>query len=95
MRVVSFLFFLIILLLGISFAVLNAQLVSINYYLGASKLPLSLLLVIVLGIGAVLGWITGVFVWLRLKVENTKLTHRIKVVEKEVSQLRTQPLHES
>jgi putative membrane protein len=95
MRILSFLIFLVILFLGISFAVLNAQQVIINYYLGTSKLPLSLLLVLVLGIGALVGWITGLLVWLRLKAENLKLGHRVKIIEKELAQLRTQPIHET
>jgi lipopolysaccharide assembly protein A len=95
MRILSFLIFLVILFLGISFAMLNAQPVIVNYYLGTSKPPLSLLLVLVLGIGALVGWITGLLVWLRLKAENLKLSHRVKIIEKELVQLRTQPIHET
>lgn len=95
MRIFSFIIFLIIIFLGVTFAVMNAQPVDINYYLGTNKLPLSLLLVLVLGIGAFIGWLTGLLLWLRLKGENLRLSHRIKIVEKEINQLRTLPVNES
>ena len=92
MRFISGVIFIVILFLGATFAVLNSQLVSINYYLGTNKLPLSLLVVIVLGAGALIGWLTGLFLWLKLKGENLRLSHRLKAAEKELTELRTLPL---
>lgn len=85
----------LVLLLGVSFAVLNATPVNINYYFNSSKLPLSLLLVIVLGLGAFIGWLTGVWMWMRLKAETFRLSHRVKSLEKELNQLRTLPVNEA
>jgi len=79
MRIVSLLIFLIILFVGVGFAVVNAEPTVFNYYFGSAKLPLSLLLVIGLGIGALIGWCTGLAVWLRLKRENAKLLHQLKL----------------
>jgi putative membrane protein len=95
MRILSFIVILIVLILGVTFAVMNAQPVSINYYLNISKIPLSLLLVLVLGVGGFIGWLTGLWMWLRLKTENFRLGHRIKTLEKELDQLRTQPVNET
>jgi putative membrane protein len=95
MKIVSFVIFMLVLILGVSFAVLNAAPVTINYYFNTSKLALSLLLVIVLGIGAFIGWLTGLWVWMRLKAENFRLSHRIKTLEKELNQLRTLPVNET
>lgn len=95
MRIFSFLVVVIILLLGATFAVLNAAPVSINYYISTAKLPLSLLLVLVLGIGGFIGWLTGVWMWMRLKAENFRFAHRIKTLEKELDQLRTLPVNET
>jgi putative membrane protein len=95
MRIFSFLVILIVLILGVTFAVMNAEPVSINYYLNTSKIPLSLLLVLVIGIGAFIVWLTGLWMWLRLKTENFRLHHQIKTLEKELAQLRTQPLNET
>ncbi len=95
MRILSFLVILIVLLIGVTFAVLNAAPVSINYYLSTTKIPLSLLLVLVLGVGGFIGWLTGLWMWMRLKTENFRLSHRIKTLEKELDQLRTLPVNES
>lgn len=95
MRVFTYIFFLFIVLLGITFACLNADPVAINYYLGAEKLPLSLLLVLTLAIGALLGLIVGIIMCIRLKRENHRLAHRVKLAEKEVANLRTQPLKDT
>jgi putative membrane protein len=95
MRIFRFLLIVIILFLGVTFAVLNATPVNINYYLNSTTIPLSLLLVIVLGIGAFIGWLTGGLMWMRLKAENFRCTHRIKTLEKELNQLRTLPVNQS
>lgn len=81
--------------LGATFAVMNAQVVTINYYIGTNRLPLSLLLVIILGVGGVIGWLAGFWMWVRLKAENVKSNFRIKSLEKELSHLRTHPVNES
>ena len=84
-----------VLFLGVTFAVLNAQQVTVNYYADTAKLPLSLLLVIVLGIGVFIGWLTGLLLWLRSKADNIRLSHKLKSAEKELNQLRTSPLNET
>jgi putative membrane protein len=45
----------LVLFFGIAFAVLNANIVTINYYFAKSNLPLSLLLIITLFLGFLLG----------------------------------------
>jgi putative membrane protein len=94
-KIFSFLIIVFILLLGVTFAGLNSQEVTINYYVNSAKLPLSLLLVLILGVGGLIGWLTGFLLWLRLKAENMRLSHKLKVSEKEVNQLRTLPLNET
>lgn len=95
MRWISYLIFLLVVLLGISFAVLNAKPVVINYYIATREMPLSLLLVIALGAGLLLGWITNVLFWIRMKAENHRLKRQLVTLEKEVSNLRTSPLKDS
>ena len=95
MRIIGLIFFLIVLFLGVTFAVLNAQEVAVNYYLGTSHLPLSLLIVIVLGVGVIMGWGVGFWLWLKVKAENIRLSYRTKNLEKELNQLRTSPVQET
>jgi len=77
LRKIKKLFFIIALLLflalGLSFAILNASPVSIDYYLGNHQIALSLLLVYALGIGLLLGFVSGSFSRLRLKRANRQL----------------------
>jgi len=46
---------LLVIIFGIVFAVLNAEDVQLNYYLGSVELPLSLVLVLAMILGALLG----------------------------------------
>lgn len=72
-RVIGFLFLLVIVLFGLSFALLNAQPVELDYYFGAVTLPLSLVLVIAVIIGAVLGVLAALGVILRQRREVGRL----------------------
>lgn len=92
MRIVSYIIALIIIILGLTFAAMNANTVSFNYYLGIHEISLSLLLVYALGIGVILGLCVALSVIFRLKRENMHLKHRLKNVEKEVENLRTIPV---
>lgn len=95
MRVISYIVCLFIIILGITFACLNAEPVTINYYLGTDKQPLSLLLVLTFGIGALLGLLVGIVLCLKLKSENYRLSHRFKLAEKELANLRAMSLKEN
>lgn len=95
MRIFSYLALLIILILGVSFAILNATPVTINYYIGQQHIPLSLLLVIAFALGCLIGIFVGTFMYCRLKSQNYKLKNRIKMAEKEISNLRTMPLQDN
>lgn len=95
MRILGLVFFIIVILLGISFAVLNAEEVKLNYYFGTTSLPLSLVTVIAFAIGAILGILVSLFLILRLKSQNAKLRRTIRNAEKEVKNLRNLPIKDS
>ena len=84
-RIVSSVLLIIILLLGISFAIINADPVLVNYYVASGSIPLSLLLVYTLGIGVVLGFLTMLGSWLTLKLENHSLKQTIKQTKHSLS----------
>ncbi|MCK4950389.1 MAG: LapA family protein [Gammaproteobacteria bacterium] len=92
MRIIGILFFILIAITGIAFAVLNADPVTLNYYLGAAETPLSLALVGALGLGALLGVIASTGVILRMKRELSKLRRERKNTEKEIMNLRNIPI---
>ncbi len=82
MRIVSYIFFIVLLILGVVFACLNHQEVSVNYFVDEAHLPLSLLLVIVFALGGIIGLLVAGFVVMRQKLENISLKHKLKKLEK-------------
>jgi len=92
MRIFSFIVFLILFSLGITFAFLNHNHVVFNYYFATKEISLSLLLIFSLGIGILLGLLFTAFYWLKVKTENIRLKSRYKEAEKEISNLRSLPI---
>ena len=94
MKLLNYCLLLLIILLGMSFAILNAEPVTINYYIASQKMPLSLILVIALGFGLILGMLLSLKVYFRGKTKQRALMHRVKMAEKEVENLRAMPLRD-
>lgn len=94
-KILTYSFFTCLAVLGLVFASLNPHLVEVNYIVGILKLPLSVLLVLALGIGILLGLMAAMAVYIRLKREIYGLKSHIKLTQKEVENLRTLPLNES
>jgi putative membrane protein len=93
-RILSYLFLLMIVLLGITFATLNSGIVTLNYYIGHKAFPLSILLVSVFATGCLLGLLVGLSIVIRLKLKAYRLRQRLKIAEKEVANLRAIPLQD-
>jgi lipopolysaccharide assembly protein A len=92
MRVVTYLFLILLVLVALTFAGLNAESVSINYYLGKTQLPLSLLAILSFILGGLLGLCLAFTIYIKLKYANRRLRHRLKLVEEELINLRALPL---
>ena len=92
MRIFSYIFFLLIMLFGITFAVLNANQVAFNYYFAIKQISLALLLVFSFGIGILIGFIFTAVSILKAKAESRRLKSRLKVAEKEIENLRAIPI---
>lgn len=78
----------------LSFAALNAAPVTIDYYLGQHQVPLSLLLVVTLALGALLGSLVGLARVLHVKRELARLRRAARATEEEVRNLRALPLRD-
>jgi putative membrane protein len=94
MRIVSYFFLLVIVLFGLAFAALNSESVTINYYFDQSTLPLSLLLVIVLAFGCLVGMVAGIWLLIKAKMLNYRLSQRLNMAQKEIDNLRAIPLQD-
>lgn len=81
-----------ILLFGLAFHLKNNQLIELDYYIGALEMPLSLLVVLVLCLGAILGVLSSLPVIIKLKRQKMKLDKQIKNTEKEINNLRVLPV---
>jgi len=79
-------------LFGITFAALNANSVVFNYYFNSKQISLALLLVGALGIGIFLGFIFMLFTLIKLKKDKYKIKSQLKIVEKELENLRSLPI---
>lgn len=91
MRIVTYLFLILLVVLALIFAGLNADLVSVNYYLGIKRLPLSLLILLSFISGGLLGLLTAFITYVKLKYVSRRLRHRLNLVEKELINLRALP----
>ena len=83
---------LILLIIGILFAVLNAEPVTLHYYFGENQLPLSLVIISSIIIGALLGIVASAVIILKLKRDNARLRKTSEASEKELKNLRPMPL---
>ena len=95
MRIISYFFLLIIILFGMTFATLNSESVTINYYFSQTSVALSLLLVLVFALGCLIGMIAGLWLLLKAKLKSHRLRQRLNLAEKEIENLRAIPLQDS
>lgn len=69
MRIVSYIFLLILILIGITFAMLNAQSVTLNYYVGQKEMPLSLLIAASFILGCLVSMCVSILWVLKVKFQ--------------------------
>ena len=94
-RIIIYTILLLVALVGLSFALLNSDIVTLNYYFGKLQAPLSLVMVIALALGAVMGVLASMWAVLAQKRELAKLRKAAKVTEKEITNLRSIPMRDS
>jgi len=86
--------YLLLVLVGVSFAVLNAASVKINFYFSTLAMPISVLVVVILGVGVFLGFFLFLGKYWRLKAEHRKIKNQLRLTEKEIRNLRAIPLQD-
>ena len=92
LRLVYLTMTLLVVIFGIVFAVLNADNVQLNYYLGSVELPLSLVLVLAMIMGAILGIFASLSLIIGSRRDAAKLKRAVEVAEKEILNLRNIPI---
>lgn len=91
-RIIAIAIFITVVVIAAGFAVVNDAPVTLNYYVGTFTLPLSILMVLTLIIGAALGAFALMFSTLRLRYENRRLTKKLSISEQEIDSLRILPI---
>jgi len=94
-RLVGLIIVLLVIAFGLSFALLNAEPVALDYYLGTANLPFSLALTLSLVLGAILALLAAGGVMIRQRREAARLRRRIGQMEKELRELRKSPLRDA
>lgn len=94
-RIVIYAILLVVALVGLSFALINAETVTLNYYFDSLQAPLSLVMVIALAIGAVMGVMASLSVVIGLKRELAKTRKAVRVSEQEIANLRSLPMKDT
>ncbi len=87
-RLLGFLLLVVLVVLGLSFAVLNSQPVALNYYFGARDIPLSMIVVVSLAAGALMGVLVSLGTIIRLKQQAGSLRRRMRAAQKDADQAR-------
>ena len=86
LKILSYIIAIIVFGLGIIFAYINAETVTFHYYIGQRDLPLSLLLVLALLFGALLGISVSGWVYLKQKKQNWRLKRQLRHAEKQLAE---------
>ena len=94
-RLVSLILTAILVLMGLAFAVVNAKPVELNYFLATREVPLAMVLVLTLTVGALMGIVFSLGMVIRLKRETLRLRRQIQLTEQEVVNLRTMPIKDT
>ena len=94
-RILYLFIFLVLVIFGIVFAVLNAEPLNLNYYFGSKEVALSLILVLAMIAGAILGVIASASMIFSNRREVMKLRKSVELAEKEVTNLRAIPIRDN
>ena len=78
----KFIFIIFILLFGLAIHLKNHQLVTLNYYIGEIQLSFSVIILIAISIGVLLGILASVPIIIRTRQRNSRLEKKIKDTKK-------------
>ncbi|MGE0081086.1 MAG: lipopolysaccharide assembly LapA domain-containing protein [Thiohalomonadaceae bacterium] len=90
-RLLALVVLLFVVALGLSFAAVNTESVTVHFYVGDLNAPLSLVIVIALAFGALLGILASLGVVLSTRFEASSLRKRVNLCERELKNLRELP----
>ncbi len=84
----------LLMVLGAAFAIVNEQPVELDLYFVAVSMPLSMILLLALGVGILLGLLASFLYFVKIRKENADLRRHVRLVEQEVKNLRSLPIND-
>ncbi len=93
-RIMTIIIFVIVFAVGAAFSAINTNPVIINYYLGTLTAPLSVVMILSIVAGIILGAVAIFASTLRLRYENRRLNKKLNVSEQEINSLRIIPIRD-
>lgn len=90
-RLLGFVFLIALVALGLSFAVLNADPVTLNYYFGFLEVPLSMIVVVSLVTGALIGVLVSMGSLLRLRQTSARLKRQLHTAQRDADRVTILP----
>ncbi len=82
-KIVRLVLLAVVLIAGIALHARNGQPVRLNFYAGSVDLPVSLVVVASLFVGAILGVLASISIIVRLQRQNRQLARRVKATEQQ------------
>jgi lipopolysaccharide assembly protein A len=92
MRFIMTIFYLCLMIFGVSFAALNAEVVTLNLYFKTLSLPISVWMIAAFAFGIIMGVIIFLGRYWGLKSKFRKTKHALQLMEREIKNLREIPL---
>ena len=78
MNILTLIVTIIVVTIGVTFALLNSEAIHFNYYVGERVIPLSLLLALSLIIGIIVGWLVALPNRIRQRTQIFRLRRQLK-----------------
>ncbi len=94
-RIIPLIIFITVFAAGSAFSAINTEAVNLNYYFGSLSAPISIVIVLSIVVGIILGALIIMFSSLQLRYENRRLNKKLHAVEQEIESLRVLPLNDS
>lgn len=92
MKLIKILFALAIILLSVGLSLLNPDIISFNYILGAVELPVSVLMLSAFALGLLVGCIMLLIAIGRVKLQLSKSQKALNLAKQELEKLRIMPI---
>jgi putative membrane protein len=94
-RIITILLFLSVFAIAAAFSALNPTTTTVSFYISEFKLPLSVIVVCAMLLGALVTGVIFSLSTLRLRYENARLRKKLSVSEQEINSLRILPIKDA